>query len=194
MFRAQQPGQSADQEPADNKPGFPAETPTSEMTLEQQVEYWKDKSRKHESGEKSMRSELKGLKAKAADYDKLVEANKTEAERAIDAARAEGFAKGIADGSRQAVREIVRARLSEEAAADILFGLDVAAFVDDNGELKLDELSKYLDRVSGPVKDQPSPRNPHASAPRNSIRAADMGTGRDLFYARHPEKKGNANA
>lgn len=93
MFRAPQPDQPADQKPADNKPGFPAETPTSEMALEQQVEYWKAQSRKHESGEKTARSELKGLKAKAADYDKMVEANKTEAERAIDAARAESGAR-----------------------------------------------------------------------------------------------------
>ncbi|MGH8876782.1 MAG: hypothetical protein ACRD0P_05470 [Stackebrandtia sp.] len=60
--------------------GFPEKTPVTEMTPEQQVAYWKDKARKHES-RASAQSDYEALKQKANEFDKLTEAQKSDLER-----------------------------------------------------------------------------------------------------------------
>src|SRR5215218_296038 len=56
--------------PPDPAGGFPADTPVTEMTTEQQAAYWKHQSRKHEERARS-REDYDDLKAKAAKLEKL---------------------------------------------------------------------------------------------------------------------------
>lgn len=69
--------------PVDDK-GFPEGTPVAEMTAEQQAAYWKHQARKHEERARS-RADYDDVKKKAAEYDKYVESQKTEAQRLADA-------------------------------------------------------------------------------------------------------------
>src|SRR6266700_2214782 len=50
------------------------------------IEYWKAQSRKHETRAKQQAAQLKPLTAKASEYDKLTEAQKTESQKLTERA------------------------------------------------------------------------------------------------------------
>ena len=113
-----------------NDDGFPPNTPVAQMTAEQQAAYWKHYARQHENRNREILGLAGGsfdeLKAKVTGYDEHVEQSKTETQRAIDAARAEGreqarreSAASIVDAHIEAA--VMAERLTREQA-DLLLG------------------------------------------------------------------------
>lgn len=91
----------ADPKPVEPKPaepapvpdkGFPENTPVADMTAQQQAAYWKHQARRHEDRAKQAPSEaeLTELRAAKEERDQLRQAQMTDAEKAVEAARAEG--------------------------------------------------------------------------------------------------------
>ncbi|MGG7510901.1 hypothetical protein [Plantibacter sp. YIM 135249] len=76
------------------EPAFPAETPVTEMTAEQQAAYWKHQSRKHEARNRQYGDitpeKLTQLQQEAEDLRKQ---NQTDAERAVEEAKEAGRAE-----------------------------------------------------------------------------------------------------
>lgn len=75
--------------------GYPADTPVSQMTVEQQVAYWRTQSRKHEDREKALNKQLSeangdDLKAKVADLEqRLAERDVSDAKKDVRLAHPE---------------------------------------------------------------------------------------------------------
>lgn len=141
------------------------------------VEKWKALARKHESRAKNAGNadEIKALKEKAAQYDALAAASKTEHERAIDEAR-EAAAKEATDKTRASFQErLVRAefkaalagRVSDDARDELLDGLNLAKFLDDDGEPDADRVREYVARLA-----------PAAPTEKPDRKPADLGQGR----------------
>lgn len=150
--------------------GFPEATPIAEMTDAQQAAYWKAQSRKHESEAKA-RSDYDALKA---EVEKFRAANQTDAERAIEDARNESRAAALAEVGTRVVDAYLDARLGDKSGA-VKVGINHAAFVDESGDLKLDELTEYLETIA-PAEAKPT-RDPHQGTrpPQSGPSAADRG-------------------
>lgn len=128
--------------------GFPADTPLAEMTVEQQVAYWRYHARKHESNRKP--KDWEQIVADATAYREQQEANKSEGEKALDAARVEGERAGIKTMLRSAVSVHLMARtgLDGDAVADLLDALDLDKFYDSEGDgLDIKKLDSVADKL-----------------------------------------------
>jgi hypothetical protein len=95
-------GETGSQAPTQNDRGYPADTPVTQMTAEQQAAYWKRYARTHESAVKAfkgmtpeqvseMQSRLEAMEAEklTADEKALKQARKEAADQAAAAAKAE---------------------------------------------------------------------------------------------------------
>lgn len=115
--------------------GFPANTPIAEMTAEQQAAYWKHQSRKHEANAKAATARLESM----SDYEDLkkaaadaAEASKTEHEKALEAAKAEGAAEAEARYKRELVQAAIRTHLAKHEMRLKATGADGEVVVDAN--------------------------------------------------------------
>lgn len=182
--------------PAVNEHGFPDNTPWTQMTPEQQVAYWRHQSRRHEDRVRSM-GDYDALKAKAAEHDALVEASKTEQERAVDEARRAGRAEAMAKVGDKLVEAALRSaalgRVPEAALETLLENLDRRRFMTGGDEptVDTDKVRAYIDAVApaaAPAGDPPAgapvpPTNGGQPAngqqpPPATRHAPDMGQGR----------------
>ncbi len=115
---------------------YPENTALANMTVEQQAEYWRHKARKHENTVKSQQDYAE-LKAKAEQYEALVQASQTEHERAVAEARRQGQAEALAAAGGQLVEQWVRAaaagRLQEDSVTALLGALDRRQFLSPDG-------------------------------------------------------------
>lgn len=150
------PPSAADTEQADET----AASATSEATDGEQqappqseadtVDYWKRRARKNEERAKANASAAKEL-------EQLKEASATEAEKAVKQAREEGAAE-----VRQAyTARLVDAEIRGHAAGRdldvdaLLDTLDRARFVTDDGEVDVDGIGQWLDRIA-PAERKPA--------------------------------------
>lgn len=161
---ATQPGQSDGGTAEVNEHGFPDNTPTSEMTADQQAAYWKHKARKWEgrardqSDYESVKEELNELKKKQM----------SESERAIEDAREEGRTEASQEFGEKMVEASLRGALAGRGIEvdDIdskLSYVDFSKFLDNNGEVDSDKVQRYIADVA---------------PQQNETRWPDMGQGR----------------
>lgn len=134
--------------------GFPADTPLTEMTVEQQAAYWRNEAKKQQrrADGYSKLGDPETVAQKLQEADAAAEtarkANLTEHEQAVEAARAEGRTEGEKSGNEKllsaAVTSAVIAHVKgagesyEDASkrvSDALAFVDVAKFRDENGDL-----------------------------------------------------------
>jgi hypothetical protein len=176
---------------ADNKDdaGFPADTPWRDMTLGQQVEYWKAQSRKHEQGVKSM-SDYNDLKAKAEQLAALTEASKSEQEKAIDAAAKEAREATLKEvGSRLVDAQFTVAaagRMDSERLAALLEGVDRTRFMKDDGSADADKVKAFVDSVA-PAAKQQQERHEFGQGSRQGATVPSVEAGAELYRRLHPQ-------
>lgn len=134
---------------AEKEKGFPADKPISEMTDAQQAAYWKHQARKHETTSKA-RADYDTVKA---ERDKIKAASQTEAEKAVEAAKAEASTSAKVEARNQYVPQLVAAKLeaalagkmpADKIAAQVDF-LDHTKFLTDTGEVDTDKVKQYAD-------------------------------------------------
>lgn len=161
-------GKSTEQTSADTaEPAFPANTPVAEMNPVQQAAYWKAQSRKHEQRAKSVPApdELKKLRDDAAELEKVRQASMGEQERAVATAKAEAAASTAREYALRLVAAEFRAatagRMSRDDLAATLEPLDLSKFVSENGDVDVERVTTYADRL----------------APKNGQRFPDLGQG-----------------
>lgn len=135
---------------------YPKDTQLSEMTAEQQVEYWRHKARKHEAlwQEAGHHPNLKAeLDRAQTELDKLKAERMTEAEKAVEEARKEGRAEAASElGPKMAgiaLRTALASRGIEAEEIDSkLSYVDFAKFLNDNGEVDYDKVQGYLGDIA----------------------------------------------
>lgn len=144
---------------------YPEHTPLASMTSNQQAEYWRHRARKHEDRNKGM-SDYDALKTKAAEYERLVAASQTEAERAVAEATRQGHATALKEFGGQLVDQWVRVhtagRLPEESVNALLGGLDRAQFIDTNGVVDTAKVQTFVNSIVPAATAPPAPGAPPA--------------------------------
>lgn len=157
---------------------FPEHTALASMTPSQQAEYWRHKARRHEDRNKAM-SDYGDLQKKAADYDRLVAASQTEAERAVAEATRQGRAAALKEYGSQLVDGWVRVtigdRLPEESVNALLEPLDRTKFLDANGNVDTAKVRAFVSTIA-PAPQQPT-TDPGQGQPPAQQQPAGQGTG-----------------
>lgn len=108
-------------------------------------EKWKAQARKHEERAKA------NAKA-AADLSTLQQQSMTDQEKAVAKAREEGRLEAVKDASARLVAAEVKAaakgRLPDDKVKTLLAGLNLAAFVKDDGEIDEAGIAKWVESVT----------------------------------------------
>lgn len=177
-------------DPASPAPeGFPADTPVVEMTVDQQLAYWKHQSRKHEGRVKSL-GDVEALKAKAEKFDALEREKLTPSEKAIEEARAEERAKVLAEQTRTVADRLVAAefkvalagRKKPEEVAALLEPLNLTKFLTSDGEVDADKVTKYAAGIAPAGRQWPDTGQGNRG---NSQKTTGVNAGKSLFEDRN---------
>lgn len=189
-----QGGQTDDsgQTEAEGEPGFPAQTPLAEMSVEQREAYWKHQSRKHEATAKA-RSDYEELAAKAAQWDEAQRAQQTPDERAVadavEAAKAEARAQVLAEVADERVRSAFTgnpaARSIDPQALDKFLGrVNLSSFVGDDGAVDTDAVADSLSLLTPADTATKRPPRPTHQGYQRHEGASSTAAGRAMFEAR----------
>lgn len=147
---------------------FPEGTPVAEMTAEQQVAYWRDKARKHETAWKSRLGDYtpEQVRAAMAENEQLRQSVMSDSEKALDQARMEGELIGAERYQRAAIRGYVEAAYARSggAASDesrsaldgLIDVIDPAQVLTTDGDIDTDKIDKIIGTLT------------HADAARHS--------------------------
>jgi hypothetical protein len=157
--------------------GFPESTPVAEMTDAQASKYWHHYAKQHRSEADQLKAWREANEAKVTGYEALEAASRTDAERAVEAAKADGEKVGKAAAEQalaakyaaplvQSRFEVVLAgRMTPAQVATLVGGLNVAAFLGTDG---LPDTTKITDFVTSTVP----------VAPPGQIPPVNLGGGR----------------
>jgi hypothetical protein len=138
--------------------GYPLNTSVADMGAEHQAAYWKHYARQKEDALKAKNDRVKELEPLAQQAQTLIDASKTDTDKALDAARREAAEQArtaaLAEARRTYAPQIVQARLDAAAPAKGLTGASLATlagdatrFLNSDGELDGDALTAFLDAL-----------------------------------------------
>lgn len=153
-----------------------------------EAEKWQSLSRKHEERAKANAEAAK-------ERDELRRKGMSDQEKAVDEARAEVRTSTLREvGGRLAKAEIRAAAAGRMAPAQLdalLDGVDVVAFLTDDGEVAADKVKKFIDGIAPPADPNAPPPVPDlGQGPRTNTKA-DPGPGMGRLrhaYANPPTK------
>lgn len=180
----------ADDGPKLNEHGFPDQTPVKDMATEHQVAYWKHQARKHEERASraadydAVKAERDALKAKAQSPDERAAAEKLANERS--AGKAEATAELAPKLVAAEIKAAAAGRITAETLAALTAGIDATKFLTPSGEVDADKVQQLVDGLA-PKDDKKWPDT--GQGRRQQQKATGLSAGRDLYAARHPEKK-----
>lgn len=174
--------------------GYPENTPVAEMTLEQQVAYYKTTSRKHEDRVKAIGltpEQVKELRDKATRHDALERELMSDKDKAVaearDTAKAEARAELIPSLVSAEFRAAAGDRIEADRMATILEPLDLSKFVTDSGVVDTAKVAAFVDGVAPATGDghQQSSRGPSSSGQgrRDSSARPSVASGREMYRA-----------
>lgn len=154
-------------------PGFPAETPVKDMTVDQQAAYWRHQAQKHEKEWKSWSKvhdltpdQLQALREKADQHDALERELMSDKDKAIlearEAASSETTAKFAEKLVKAEFKSAAAGRLDAECLNNVLGPLDLTKFLDKNGDVDEAKVATYVDSIA-PAATPPARRGPTAS-------------------------------
>lgn len=128
---------------ADTGEAGSSSTDTTDWQAE--TEKWKAQARKHEERAKSNAQAVK-------DLDQLKQASMSDLDKAVAQAKAEARAEAIKESASRLVaaevRTAAKGRLSDEQVKTLLSGLNLAAFVKDDGEIDEAGIGKWVESVT----------------------------------------------
>jgi hypothetical protein len=130
--------------------------------LQAELDKWKTQSRKHEE-------RAKANAAAQAELDKVKQSQMSEQEKAVAQARAEAKAEGKAEavaelGPRLIAAEIRGAaagRLEDDQLTTLMEGINVAAFLTDDGEVDTAKVTKFVNGIAPAQEDDAGQRRPN---------------------------------
>lgn len=165
---------------------FPANTPTAQMTPEQQAAYWKAQSRKHEARSQA-RGDYDQIKA---ERDELKRAGMSADEQAVEDAKSQAANAARAEVTATYAKRLVHAEMrgalrGAQVPADrieqIVGPLDHTHFLADDGEVDADKVSNYAAGFAPAGAQWPDmgQGNRGGTGPSRGVDA-----GRDLFASR----------
>lgn len=136
--------------------GYPADTPTAEMTDGQRAAYWQHQARKHEGRVKNLTGDRTFDETRAAldAYGQIQRDQQTPAEQALNDRYEQGKKDAAMESSTKAATAILRANLGAKGLEggevdDIIDLIDVRKFIADDGDIDTDRLAATADRFNG---------------------------------------------
>lgn len=164
----------------DDTPKFPANTPVTEMTPEQQAAYWRDKARKHEDRVKKYGDLTpEQVQQIQKERDELRQKGQTAEEKAIEEAKEAGRAEVRQELGRErlgsALNKALTGRVADPAA---LLDLDRSKLVKGDGTVDTDALNAWVESNSQPVQGgRPKPDLGAGHRQQVTVGAGDRGRG-----------------
>lgn len=126
-----------------------AEDPTD---WKAEAEKWRDLSRKHEQ-------RAKANSTAATELEKFRQSSMTEAEKAVSKARQEArdetLAEVASDRASDAIRLALAGRMDDEAVDVLIEGLNLRAYVTDDGQVDKPKIAKFVDGIA-PAREERS--------------------------------------
>jgi hypothetical protein len=177
--------------------GFPENTPVAEMTDAQRASYYAHYNRRDRAELERVQAELAAAKPLADQFAALEAASKSEAEKAIEAARKDGEKAGR-EAAEAAARttygtQLVQARLDAALTAKGLTAEQMTALAGDGsrfiGATGVDAAA--LDAFLAALPDKPTgPAGPPdlGGGRRTPVTAGGLQAGADLYASRHPKR------
>jgi hypothetical protein len=190
----------ARQQSSQGASGFPANTAVADMTAEQQAAYWKHHARKHETAAKDWSSLAAGrtaeqLQADLAELATLRQASLTDTERAVADARTQAQAETRARYAPMLAAAEFRAALAhvpDDRRDAIIEGLNLAAYVGEDGNVDTARVRAYAQTVAPPATGNPAqPRHDFGGGRRETANSGPSGVaaGRARFEAKRGNKQ-----
>lgn len=161
-------------EPPAETTGFPANTPVAEMTAPQQTAYWKHQAKKHETRNAEL-MQITGnkfgdsLKAELDELGKLRTAQMSDADKAIEAAKAEVRVETARTAGQTAARVALEFALGHSEKNDqsaLIDTLDLGKLVNTDGSVAADKVRALVATIAPSVK-----------GPGGTTRSTDYGGG-----------------
>lgn|GEM_PF-2001100 len=169
--------------------GFPEHTPLAEMSVEQQVAYWKYQSRKHER-RANEHADYDDLAQKASKWDEAQRQSMSDMDRAVEDARVQAREEALREARQETAERLVAAEF-RAAARDVdpqvlegfLEDLNFSRYI---GEDMSVDTARITDRVNGlPKAGRHIPAPPHAQGYRRFTGSSSVEAGRAMYEARH---------
>lgn len=176
--------------------GFPANTPVSEMDVEQREAYWKHQAKVHETAWKKRAGDLtpeklQELRDKADRHDALERELMSDKDKAVVEAREAARAEALASVTPRLVAAEFKAaaagRVEPDRLATILEPLDLSKFLDGD-EVDTDKVAAFVDGIAPAAA--PPPKGPTSAGQgrRESSTGPSVASGRDLYRAQRGKK------
>lgn len=188
------PADPADPDPADDKSGkgFPENTPVREMTVDQRAAYYEHQSRRHEDRNKELLKITGGkygddLRALLDEREKLVDAQRTDSERAVEDAKKATREATLREVGPKSVRtsfDLLLSDMDEQERNDAIDLLDLSKFLTETGEVDTAKVRKFASTITAPAdKDKGTQRQDYGAGRRGHQAKSGVSAGADLYAA-----------
>jgi len=158
-----------DTAPADTAtpaPDAPADAPDTDTTD------WKAEAEKHKALARKHEDRAKANAAAAKELEQVKAASMSDIEKAVAEAMAKGRSEGLAQSASKVVaaefKAAVAGRLDGDALATFIDGLNLVAFMDEEGNVDADKVQSFVDTTL-PAASEPATADP--------FQALDLGQG-----------------
>ena len=168
--------------------GFPADTPLTEMTVEQREAYWKHQARKHETRANS-RADYDEIRA---ERDQLKAATETDAEKAVREAREAGKSEARTEVVNETVKALLRMGLRANGVKDddldeIVSTINLSAYADDKGLVDDEKVLRTINRLAGTAGSNTGPDTGQGNRGKQTTKSG-VSAGAELFAASRGKK------
>lgn len=172
--------------------GFPENTPVREMTVDQKAAYYEHQARKHEDRNKDLLKITGGkygddLRTMLDEREKLVDAQRTDAERAVAEAKKAARDEVTREYGPKSVRaafELLLGDIDEQERKDAIELLDLSKFLTETGDVDTAKVRKFASTITAPAdKDTGKERQDYGAGRRGQQTKSGVSAGADLYAA-----------
>lgn len=179
-------------EPADDDalPAFPPRTRPEDMTDAERAAYYQHQARRHEDRNKDLLRITGGkygdeLRALLDERQALLDASRTETEKAVATAAKEARDKALAEVAPRLVTmafNVALAELPEDDRKELIETLDPTKFVDQDGNVDTDKVRSVAERIAPAVKGS-GERQDYGAGKRGTPPKSGVSVGAEMFAA-----------
>ena len=176
--------------PAADDKGFPPNTPVAEMKPAEQAAYWRTQAQKHEGRNKELLGITGGkygadLKAALDERERLLDSQRTDSEKAVEAAKreaAEAVAREYGPKSVRAAFNLLLGDMPQQDREAEIELLRLEKFLTADGEVDTDKVRQKAASIAPSVKDR---RHDYGQGRRGPATApSGVAAGADRFAAK----------
>lgn len=181
---------------------FPEKTPIGAMSQEQQLAYWKWYAQQHETRNKDLLKITGGkygedLKAEMDALEKLRDKDRTDGEKAVEAAKRSGRTEGAAGAVRLALELALGHDPEKNNLSTLIDALDLTKVLTDDGQVDADKVRALVKQIApagkgtGTGNERRTDTDYGAGRREHRSGKTGMAAGADLYASRHKKSATN---